>query len=327
VTLLSRAAEAVYWTGRYLERVETTARIVQTHTSLYLDLPRSAGLTWAPLLTVTGCAELFDEVYPSAAEDHVVEFLTTDGINHGSVLGSLAQARENVRTTRAIFPREVWEALNNLFNDAVDTSAAAVPRGTRHRWLGQVIERCQMVGGVMSGTMTHDEAWSFLVIGRHLERADMTSRVLDVRAGTLVDLRRDEQTLDDLRPYVDLQWQGVLRSLAAYQAYRRKVHTRVQGAAVLQFLLQDPAFPRSVSHCMDSVASCLEALARHADPLDACLRTQQFVDEARVRTLAWEGLHEFVDSLQLELARVHESVDGTYFRADPAERSLQLATA
>lgn len=325
MALLSRAAESVYWTGRYLERVETTARLLQVHTALYLDTPRSAGLTWEPLLAVTGSAEVFDEMYPSCSEEHVVEFLTTDTLNQGSVIASLAQARENVRTTRAVFPREVWEGVNDLYFDAVDRVDEAVPRWSRHGWVSRVIDRCHALVGIMASTMTRDEAYEFLRIGRYLERADMTSRVLDVRAGSLVDTRADGG--GELRPYEDLQWMSVLRSLAADQAYRRKVQTRVQGAAVLQFVLQDIGFPRSVAHSLATVSGCLDGLNRHDDVRAVCDRTRTAIEEARVRTLAWEGLTEWVDDLQVNLNDLHGALSDTYFNLERSRPSLLLASA
>lgn len=327
MALLSRAAESVYWTGRYLERVETTARLLQVHTAQYLDTPRSAGLTWAPLLAVTGTAEVFDEMYPACSEEHVVEFLTTDTLNPGSVIASLAQARENVRTTRAVFPREVWEGVNDLYFDAVDLADEAVPRWSRHGWLGRVIDRCHALVGIMASTMTRDEAYEFLRIGRYLERADMTSRVLDVRAGSIAESRAEADGVHELRPYEDLQWMGVLRSLAADQAYRRKVQTRIQGSAVLQFLLQDVGFPRSVAHSLVTVSSCLDGLNRHGEVRAVCERTQAAIEEARVRSLAWEGLSEWVDELQVNLGELHVALSDTYFALDHTRPSLLRASA
>lgn len=318
MALLSRAAERVYWTGRYLERVETTARLLQVHTALYLDTPRSAGLAWAPLLAVSGSPGAFDELYPSAAEDHVVEYLCTDAMNAGSVLASLAQARENIRTTRGVFPREVWEVVNDLYFDVVDRADEAVPRWSRHGWLARIVDRCHVLVGVMASTMTRDDAYDFLRIGRYLERADMTSRVLDVRAGAA-----------GLAPaaYDDLHWVLVLRSLAADQAYRRQVQARIQGAAVLGFLLRGEGFPRSVAHSLSTVGSSLDGHARQADVRVACEAAQSTIEDARVRSLAWEGLTEWIDELQVDLGRLHDALTATYFDLDRSHPPLLLASA
>jgi len=323
--LLSRAAEAVYWTGRYLERAESTARIIKVHTELYLDLPRSAGLGWDPLLAITGSAEGYEDLYPPkrdqvSHEEDIVCFLTADSRNHSSIVASLAAARENMRTTRPIFPRELWEALNNLFLLTSENAEEAVPRRTRLRWLDDVLADCQRLTGVMAGTMSHDDAYSFLRIGRHVERADMTTRVLDVRAGALAEAG------DDLRPYTDLTWMSVLKSLAAYQMYRRKVQSRVTGPEALRFLLQDPQFPRSVEYCLVGISRLLLELPRHEAAMATCAAAEALVADAKVKALAWDGLHEYVDELQLMLDTLHGNLSETYFKVE-APAQVMLATA
>lgn len=323
--LLSRAAEAAYWTGRYLERAESTARIVKVHTELYLDLPRSAGMSWDPLLAITGSTADFDARYhrrdgAASAEEDIVCFLTADSRNPSSVVASLAAARENVRTTRPVFPRELWEALNTLFLVASENAEEAVPRRTRLRWLDEVVADCQRLTGIMAGTMSDDDAHSFLRIGRHIERADMTTRVLDVRAGEMA------VGGDDLRPYSDLTWMSVLKSLAAYQMYRRKVQSRVTGPEALGFLLQDPQFPRSVECCLVGMARLLLELPRHEAAMATCAAAETLVADAKVRALAWDGMHEYVDDLQLGLDALHASLADTYFVSEAPAR-VMLATA
>jgi uncharacterized alpha-E superfamily protein len=319
--LLSRVAESVYWAGRYLERVETTARIIHAHTELYLDLPRSVGMTWGPLLAVTGCEDDFAELYEEATEEQVMAFLTSDTRNPGSVIASLARARENVRTTRAIFPREAWEVLNDLFLRAGETCEDVVHRWERIRWTEQVIADCHHLQGLLHGTMSRDDAAAFVDLGCQLERADLTTRVLDIRAGALLDAG------DRLGPYTEVTWMGVLKSLAAHQMYRRTVQARVQGPDALRFLLQDPQFPRSVDHCLVEVSRRLVGLSNHDGPMAACVTARRTVEAARVRSLAWDGLREYVDLLQLHIGAVHEQLADTYFRADRPVDRRALATA
>ena len=326
MTLLSRSAEHVYWAGRYLERAEATARVLKSHTSLYLDLPRSAGLTWEPLLGLTGDPRGFFELYPSTAEEFVVGYLSIDRRNPGSVLASLASARENMRIARSIFPRDAWEKLNRVFNHAADNAGEAVPRLSRTTWLNHIIDCCQTLQGIIGASMAHDEAYRFLCIGCHLERADMTSRVLDIRAGAPAHVR-SEPTVDQMRPFADLQWMSVLGTLAALQAYRRKVQSRVQGPAVLEFVLRDEHFPRSVAHCLNEISDDLGCLAERPEVIVACGAAQQVVEDARVRALAWDGLHEWVDELQTMLDAVHRRIEGAYFRSDVPKAPLLQATA
>lgn len=320
--LLSRVAEAVYWTGRYLERAESTARVVKVHTELYLDLPKAAGLGWAPLLAVTGSAEPFSERYVEVSEEHVVDFLVCDGDNPGSIVSSLAMTREDMRTTRAIFPREAWEALNRLYLWAGETCDDTVQRRHRLEWMDRVIADCQRLTGLLSGTMSHDDAYSFLRIGKQIERADMTTRVLDVRAGTLMAVPPEQ-----IGPYADVTWMSVLKSLAGYQMYRRKVQSRVKGSEVLRFLLQDPSFPRSVARSLSQISHYLDGLSNHDKAMALCSSAQAAVDGARVRSLAWDGLHDYVDDLQEQFGELHEELARTYFRRDIAVPPIALASA
>jgi uncharacterized alpha-E superfamily protein len=320
--LLSRVAESVYWTGRYLERAESTARIVKVHTELFLDMPKSAGLGWSPLLATTGAADAYQDHHPKTEEDLVVGFLVADRRNPGSVLASLEQARESVRVTRSLFPREAWEALNDLYLVAAETCEEAISRRSRLRWCEEVINGCQRITGTMAGTMSHDAAYSFLRIGRHIERADMTTRVLDVRAGTLIN---DPER--QLRPYSDLLWMSVLKSLSAYQMYRRSVQSRVKGSEVLRFLLRDIQFPRSVEHCLTEISRCLLELPHHEEAMKVCAATEERLVTPRVASLAWEGLHEFVDQLQVQLTELHDSMATTYFLTNSEPSQALLASA
>jgi len=319
--LLSRVAECVYWGGRYLERAEATARLIKVHTELYLDLPKSANVGWAPLLAVTGSGEGFRGAHPDAKEEDVVTFLGVDGDNPGSIVASLAQARQNFRMTRAMLPTRAWETLNELFLWATDTSAGAVDRRTRLAWMDEVISRCQLLSGLVAGTTSHGECYSFLEIGRLVERADMTTRVLDVQAGILI-----RQPGEDLEPYADVTWMSVLRSLAAGQMFRRTGPVGASGPEALRFLLKDPRFPRSVEHCLTGASRALLELPRSEEPMAACARLQTALEDVAVSELSGEVLHGFVDDLQEGIASIHDLVSTIYFRTAPLDSTVLAAT-
>ena len=320
--LLSRVAESVYWAGRYLERAEATARLVKIHTELFLDLPKAAGIGWSPLLAVTGTDDEFAQHYPSADEEHVIRFLTTDLDNPSSLLSSLSQARANHRITRAVFPGSSWEVLNHLYLWAIETRHQAVERRNRLGWMDNVVRQCQLMAGLLGSVMSHDEAYSFLEIGRFVERADMTTRVLDVQAGILLG-RSDA----GITAYADVTWISVLRSLSAYQMFRRTVGAGVSGPEALRFLLQDEQFPRSVEHCMTEVSRSLLELPRYDEPMAGCATVQQLLEDATVATLDAEALHVYVDALQVGIDALHQQVADTYFRVAPASSGALLATA
>jgi uncharacterized alpha-E superfamily protein len=306
--LLSRVAEGVYWAGRYAERAEATARLVKVHTELFCDLPKSAGVGWSPLLAVTGSGDAYSTQHADATEDDVVAFLAVDTEHPSSVISSLANARANLRVTRTVLPRLSWEVLNGLFLWAVDTSLQAVDRRTRIAWMDHVVRQCQLFTGSLSGTMCHDESYSFLEIGRFIDRADMTTRVLDVQAEILI-----VQGAAPVKPYADITWMNVLNSLASGQMFLQHCRSGASGPEALRFLLKDPRFPRSVEHCLTAVSRCLLELPAHGEPMAGCAAIQSQLEDADVAQLAQSGLHEFADGLQQGLSRLHDLVTETYF--------------
>lgn len=305
--LLSRVAENIYWAGRYLERAEATARLVRTHTGLFIDLPRSAGLGWTPLLAVTGSAEIYEEAHVGTSEDDIVSFLLADPTHTGSVVSSVSRAREALRATRVLVPRRSWEIVNEMHLWTKDSCAGGVDRRARIGWTEAVIRWCNLLSGSLLATMTRDDAYSFLEIGRFIERADMTTRVLDVQAGILM---ADEAR--DLHPYSDLTWLAVLRSLGAEQMFRRANGGLVSGADAVRFLLRDPAFPRSVEHCLIEVSRWLLELPNHERPMAGCAQVQCRLDEVDESDLTADSLHAAVDELQVGLGSLHDSVHDTF---------------
>ncbi len=319
--MLSRVAERLYWMGRYLERAEDTARIINVNTNLLLDLPKGTTFGWEPLIFIIGAEEVFYRHYRAADEHAVVRFMLADRDNPSSVLSSLHCARENLRTTRDIVPRDAWEKLNHLYQYTEEQVEHAIARRSRYPFLTHIIDGCQLITGLLSGTMSHDHAYDFMRIGRNLDRADMSTRLIDVRSANLLP-----KHTGDLTPFETIQWMSVLKSLSAYQMYRRYVHVRVTGPEVLRFLLQDPRFPRAVYHCLEEVQQSLNDLPRNEVPRRHVIRLRRQVAEAGVQDLIHEGLHEFIDRLQIALGRLHESIRATYFLNEaPAPKSDSIA--
>ncbi len=309
--LLSRVAETAYWMARYVERAENTARIVMVNANLTLDVPRSISLGWEPVLTITGSAPEFFERHKEANERAVVKFLVGDRKHRSSLISSIEQARDNLRSTRAYFPREAWETLNDLYLYARDQINVGLTRRGRHAYLNTIVEHCQQLTGLLSGTMSHDELYQFVRLGRNLERADMTTRVLDVRAGNLLP-----EQIEDLQPFEDIQWMSVLKSIAGYQMYRRHVHVRVRGSDVLHYLLHDMGFPRSICHCLGEVENCLRPFPRNRAPLLAVRKCHKVVNETEPSTLINGVLHEFLDQLQVQFGAIHNKLACTYFECE-----------
>lgn len=307
--MLSRLAENLYWHGRYLERAEDLARLINVNANLHLDLPGQLKPGWEPLVRIIGNPQLFDELYDDKSERNVVRYLLADERNPGSLRATLEFARENLRSARDLLPREVWEQMNALYMKGQDELPAKLSKRRRHEFLRELILDCQQVAGTLLGSMSQDYAYSFILIGRYLERADMTSRILDVRSNDLLP-----HDLEDLPPYESIQWMSVLKSLTAYQMYRRHVRLRVNGSDVLRFLLRNDEFPRSVMFCMGALEALIIDLPGEDDQaLRSVTRLQRILNETKLLKLRGQPLSDLMDQLQIETASIDEAIRQTWF--------------
>ncbi len=306
--MLSRVAEELYWLSRHLERAENMARIVNVNENLLLDLPVKTPFGWEPIVLITGNDKTFYELYDEPDEKSVIRFIIADTDNSSSLLSCINQARENVRTSRDIIPREAWELLNDLHHQIKNNMSTALGRRGRYAFLNSIIGKVHQITGLLAGTMTHDQGYEFLRIGRNLERADMTTRIIDVRSANLIETHENELT-----PFDNIQWVSVLKSLTAYQMYRQSSRTRVRGALVLQFLLQTEEFPRSVAHCIAEVKKCFINLPNNELVLREVGSLQRLNSNIDIEKLAKSGFHDHIDMLQASLASLHGTIDKTYF--------------
>jgi uncharacterized alpha-E superfamily protein len=307
--MLSRLAENLYWHGRYLERAEDLARLVNVNANLNMDLPSGLSAGWEPLVRITGNAEAFNERHDQAGERQVVNFLLADEDNPGSLKATLEFARENLRSARDLLPREVWEQMNALYLKGQETLTGNLAKRRRHDFLRELILDCQQIAGTLLGCMSQDHAYDFILIGRYLERADMTTRTLEVRGHDLLPEAHEELT-----PYESIQWMSVLKSLTAYQMYRRHVRLRVSGNDVLRFLLRDEQFPRAVMFCLRALEDLISGLPGEDDlALRQITRLQRRLNEVRLAGLRGAALSELMDHLQVELAETGLAIRQTWF--------------
>lgn len=320
--MLSRVAENLYWMARYVERAENTARLVSVNAFLLLDLPRGIAPGWQPLITITGSDGIYAARHKDFDERSVVKFLLGDVANPSSILSCLQAARENCRTVRDIVPRMTWEQLTELLIHAREHLQSGMTKKGRHVYLGRIIEGAQRHAGMLDASLMRDAGYQFLTIGRNLERADMTTRIVDVRTDNLLP---DEAP--GLRPFETIQWMSVLKSLTAYQMYRRKMQVQVQRSEVLEFLFLDPAFPRSVMHCLGAVEEAVGALRHDPASLRALRDVTHTLARTKVRALSHDELHAFIDTLQLGIIDVHARLASAYFPpvAEPAQASSTSA--
>ncbi len=306
--MLSRVAENIYWLARYVERAENTARLVRVNSHLVLDTPRGIEPGWEPLVDITGLREHFVAVDREPNERNIVRFLIGDASNPGSILSSLAAARENSRTVREILPRQCWERLNELHLFAKENIQSGLTKGGRDNFLDGIITGSQGITGLLGSVMYRDEAWHFARLGRNLERADMTTRIIDVRS---TDLFPDD--LLESRSLDTLQWISVLRSLNGYQAYRRQVAIRVSRPDVLTFLFHDASFPRSFMHCLDAVDESVWGLDKSGPATRGIRAFKRKLLKINVGAMNQASLHEFIDELQIDIARFHAHLAETFF--------------
>ncbi len=308
MTMLSRVANRVYWAARYLERAENTARLINVNTHLLLDLPKKIRLGWEPIIDITSRRDFFYSRYEAADERNVIRFMVSDTLNPDSILSALNMARENSRTIRDIIPREAWEQFNALHMNAKNNAKNAITQRHRYDYLSSIILGVQTIRGMLADTMTHDEGYDFLRIGRNLERADMTTRIIDVRSASLLP-----DMSEDLTPFENLQWVSVLKSLSAYQMYRREIRQRIRRADVLKFLLQEAHFPRSFYHSLCQVTACLSNLPHNKKTLRLLTKLQKRLLLAKLEEFDQEKLHHFIDELQLEVIKINNAISANYF--------------
>ena len=304
--LLSRVADNLYWGARYMERAEDTARVVRSFTDLILDLPRGVASSWEPLLAVAGSREEYDAGHARAQESDIVRFLVADPSNGGSVVSSVAAARENLRTTREVLPREAWQAVNDLYLFTSRDTESGVDRRSRSRYLGRVIADCQRLDGVLSGMMRRDQAYELWRLGQMVERADMTTRVLGVRAASL--LAAAESTHD----YDEVQWMGVLKSVTAMQMYQRSQRGPIDGGSVVTFLLHDKTFPRSVAGCVQRMRSALSRLPSPHNTLPAVDALEGLLANLHAHATDGVALDAAMDQVQAALADLNMRVYETF---------------
>lgn len=312
--MLSSVANRCYWTGRYLERAENTARLIDVYSALLLDLPRDSKVSWSQLISICGLNESFTASGLDVSERNVVNYMTADKKNTASILSSIRQARENLRTLRDVAPREAYELVNE-FNISIDKRIRkATNSSTRYEVLRDIIERCQQLTGLFAGTMSHAAPYQFLRLGRNLERADMTSRILDI-AGELLDesISQHEVTL----------WVNVLRSTSGYQAYRQSVQSRITPARVVYFLLADRKFPRSIAHCLNELKTAAATIPKGDQVLPEIERTETVLFDLSLRELVRESLHSELDNLQLRFGVINEVFTDTWFAPASALNAQQ----
>ncbi|MBI3416671.1 MAG: alpha-E domain-containing protein [Verrucomicrobia bacterium] len=325
--MLSRVADSIYWMSRYIERAENVARFIDVNLQLMLDAPAGQDQQWEPLVATTGDHEGFAKRYGVATQENVIRFLAFDGENSNSILSCLRAARENARTVREIISSEMWLQLNKFFLMVNEAAASGKGMAAPHEFFNAVKDASHLFNGITASTMTHGEAWHFgPILGRMLERADKTSRILDVKYFILLRSVADVGT-----PFDDIQWAAVLRSASAFEMYRKK-HGRISPRSVVEFLLLDREFPRAIHFCLLAARDSLYQISgttpgtfRHPPEKLLGLLCSE-LSYAAVDEIVNAGLHEYLDVLQTKMNQIAAGISETFFAfksPKPAKKSQQ----
>lgn len=312
--MLSRSAERLYWLARYLERTENIARLVSVHMNLLMDLPIGVEMGWQQLVRINAAEQEFYEKYKIANERNVTRFLLSDGSYMGSLFSSLSAARENIRTSRDLLPDEAWEQVNEMYLFVKQNIDSIHNRSNRAALLKEILKGCQRFTGLLSGYMSHNHPYRFIRLGKNIERADMTSRILDLASLLLADSRSDE-----MRQYETILWVNILKSLNAQLMYRQHVRSSVNGDDVLNFLLLNTSLPRSVSCCISEIASCINALPNNDALPEEVVKLEAYVQSIDTRQTTQAQLREILDDLQNKLGELHDRISGNWFKQGMVE--------
>ncbi len=314
--LVARFAESVFWLARYMERVENIARILDVNETFARD--SMGGKDWLPILQLNADEKRFFARHEKATPEDILHFYILDRENPTSVAYGVAAARENARGLRHLISTEMWTHLNVFQYYVRSLKRRDIRVSNLSRLCGIVRENCQTHAGITEGTLYRDEAWCFYYIGKYIERADQTSRLLDIKYQHLVGPGADPDAALDIN-----QWNAVIRSAAGYQAFRRTYQRGFKVENVAAFMIFDPDFPRSMSACLYRVQTLIGQLdTRFGLPTGKVTRgvladVAKVLDAKDTRAVLKPSLHRFIDNVQMQLAGITDEMTKTFFARVP----------
>jgi uncharacterized alpha-E superfamily protein len=314
--LLSRVANALYWMSRYIERAENIARFIDVNTQLTLDRSSGGGTQWMPLVSITRDEEQFRERYGEATRANVMRYLTLDREYPNSVVSCIAAARENARTVRDAITSDMWKQINQLHLMVQRVADAGFVGDRPNDFYGQLKNGTLLFAGITNATMSRTIAWDFCRLGRMVERADKTSRILDVKYFLLLPRPEDVGTALDA-----VQWTALLRSVGGLEMYRRH-HGAITPAHVAGFLMLNDEFPRSLLHCLLRGETSLnrivgsEPRGANRTLIRSLGRLRAELEFGDVHEILAVGLHDYLDNFQERLNTVDNAMITAMF--DPA---------
>jgi uncharacterized alpha-E superfamily protein len=316
--MLSRVANSLYWMSRYIERAENIARIVDVNLQLLLDLrnldEERLAKHWLPIVQTTGDEAHFFKLHKKATAQNVTEFLVFQMENPNSLVSSICQARENARMVRDQITIELWEELNRLYWFVRTPTARQVWKQSPSEFFQQVKASSLHIIGMTYATLIHNEGWRFTQVGKFIERADKTSRILDLRYETLPE-KGVPQTVSETDA---LEWSAILRSCSAWDAYKTIHGAEVSPRLVAEFLLLNEDFPRSVRFCVGELNEALRKISGVAvgkfsnDAEKLAGRLEAELQFSTIDEIFAAGLHGYLDALQGKLNDIGAALFNAY---------------
>lgn len=316
--MLSRVANSIYWINRYIERAENYARFIDVNFHLMFDLPPEISEQWAPLVITMADDKLFKEYFDVPSRDNVLRFMTFDMRNPNSIISNLYNARENARTIRETLSKEMWEHINKSYLRVKEAAHHQMDLLALQEFYKEIKMGSQLFFGIVDSTVTRGEGWHFGRAGRFLERADKISRFVDVKYFILLP---DTNLVGS--PLDILQWSSVLKSASAYNMFRQQ-YKEITPANIVEFLVLDKLFPRSVLHSLLYAESSLREISgtpssmRYSNEAEKKLsRLRSEIEFTSVNEVFDKGLHEFIDTFQTKNNEVGEEIFNTFFAIKP----------
>lgn len=305
MTLLSRTANNLYWFGRYVERAENTARLLDvTYRMSQLPDPSLApNAEWIAALEMVGQRKAFEKRFKRLTAKKVIEYLSIDEKNPSSIKSTLRAARENARAERNSIPTEVFENLNSAWIGMKKVDSKSLANGDCRDFFDWVKDRVHALRGLIYGVMLQTEAFEFYRIGTFIERADNTARLVDVKFTVLSVKSRNDKIEDYYR------WGALLRSLSALKSYRMVYRDSVRPMQVVELLLTNQDFPRSLAHCTNTVANTLERLG--SDTRSAFLAKQlhkKFAKDSLDKIIRAKTVHAVLEDFTSAVATLSDQI-------------------
>ncbi|HSH08814.1 MAG TPA: alpha-E domain-containing protein [Oceanipulchritudo sp.] len=327
--MLSRVANCLYWMSRYMERAENTARLLDVNLQLMLDFEglddESLTSHWMPIVACSGQSELFKKLYASTDSHSVQEFMTFNQENPNSILSCISAARENARMVRDQIPVEMWEVINGTYHMLRNQSTDKIVASGAYEFFDGLKRDTMLFQGLTDSTFTHDKGYKFIQAGKFLERADQTSRIIDIKYHMLLP------EANDIGGAVDLaQWMAVLRSCSAFDAYHHRYVSDIQPWFVAEFLILSQNFPRSIRFCVSTLDYHLRSItstggnqfSNAAEQVSGRLRSELIY--TTIEEIIQEGLHEYLDRIQLRLMELIDSIVKTYIQQPEIDIALEI---